>query len=147
MLVEKYGWAIQKSLFAETSQDSIFSHTRGNSKMFNVTSKYFSFFNKKPPASWVAHMARDFLTFYSCSYYSSMDTDIFLWILQSLQVFFSTQVFKDYLRPTTSVLHRVLKIWLKKLFEWLSSISEIVAPNLVSKSSSAYCYLKMLKFI
>ena len=25
MLVEKYGWAIQKSLFAETNQDSTFS--------------------------------------------------------------------------------------------------------------------------
>ena len=51
MLVEKYGWAIQKSLFAETSQDSTFSHTRQNSKMFNITSKYFRFFNNKPPIS------------------------------------------------------------------------------------------------
>ena len=51
MLVEKYVWAIQKSLFAETSQDSTFSHTRENSKMFNITSKYLSFFNNKPPAS------------------------------------------------------------------------------------------------
>ena len=38
------------------------------SKMFNITLKYFSFFNSKPPASWVA----DFVTCYSCSYYSSM---------------------------------------------------------------------------
>ena len=51
MLVEKYGWAIQKSLFAETSQDATFSHTREDSKMFNITSKYFSFFNNIPPAS------------------------------------------------------------------------------------------------
>ena len=51
MLVEKYGWAIQKGLFAETNQDSTFSHTRENSKMFNITSKYFSFFNNKPPAN------------------------------------------------------------------------------------------------
>ena len=51
MLVEKYGWAIEKSLFAETNQDSKFSDTRKNSKMFNITSKYFSFFNNKPPAS------------------------------------------------------------------------------------------------
>ena len=43
MSVEKYGWAIQKSLFAETNQDSTFSHTRENSKMFSITSKYFSF--------------------------------------------------------------------------------------------------------
>ena len=44
MSVEKYGWAIQKSLFAQTNQDSIFPHTRDNSKMFNITSKCFSFF-------------------------------------------------------------------------------------------------------
>ena len=49
MLVKKYGWAIQKSLFAETNQDSTFSHTRENSKI--LTLKYFSFFNNKPPAS------------------------------------------------------------------------------------------------
>ena len=45
--------------------------------MFNTTSKYFSFFKKAPPASWVAHITtckktRGFLTCYSCSYYSSM---------------------------------------------------------------------------
>ena len=51
MLVEKNGWAIQKSLFAESNQDSTFSHTRENSKMSNITSKYFSFFNNKPRAS------------------------------------------------------------------------------------------------
>ena len=45
MSVEKFGWAIQKSLFAQTNQDSTFSHTRENSKMFNITSKYFWFFN------------------------------------------------------------------------------------------------------
>ena len=51
MLVEKYGWVIQKNVFAETNQDSTFSHTREDLKMFNITSKYFSFFNNKPPAS------------------------------------------------------------------------------------------------
>ena len=40
--------------------------------MFNITAKYFSIFNNKPPASWVAHVTRDFLTCYSCSCYSSM---------------------------------------------------------------------------
>ena len=40
--------------------------------MFNITSKYFNFFNNKPPASWVAHITRDFLTCYSCSCYSYM---------------------------------------------------------------------------
>ena len=43
-----------------------------NSKMFNITLKYFIIFNNKPPASSVAHIARDFLTCYSCSYFSSM---------------------------------------------------------------------------
>ena len=70
MLVEKYGWAIQKSLFAETNQDSTFSHTGENSKMFDITSKYLIFFKNKPPASWVAYLTRDFLTCYSCSCYS-----------------------------------------------------------------------------
>ena len=51
MLVEKYGSTIRKSLFAETNQDSPFFHTRENSKMFPTTSKYFSVFNNKPPAS------------------------------------------------------------------------------------------------
>ena len=50
MLVGKYDWAIQKSLFAWTYQDSTFSHTHENAIMFNTTSKYFSFFNNKPPA-------------------------------------------------------------------------------------------------
>ena len=72
MLVEKYGWTIQKSLFAWTNQDFIFSHTSENTKIFNITSKYFSFFNNKPPVGWVAHIARDFLTCYSYLYYSSM---------------------------------------------------------------------------
>ena len=43
-----------------------------NSKMYKITSKYFSFLNNKPPASWVAHVTRDFLTCYSCVYYVFM---------------------------------------------------------------------------
>ena len=46
MLVEIYSWAIQKSLFAEASQDFTFCHTRENSKMFNITSKCFSNFKQ-----------------------------------------------------------------------------------------------------
>ena len=51
MLVEKYGLATHKSLFDETNQDSTFSHTCEDSKMFYITTKYFRFFNNKPPAS------------------------------------------------------------------------------------------------
>ena len=35
--------------------------------MLNITTKYFSFFNNKPPVGWVGHITRDFLTCYSCS--------------------------------------------------------------------------------
>ena len=45
--------------------------------LFTITSKYCSIFNNKPPASWVAHITMDFLTYYSCSYYSSMVLDSF----------------------------------------------------------------------
>ena len=72
MSTEKYSWVIQKSLFELTNQDSTFSHTHQKSKMFNVTSKYSSFFNNKLSVSWIAHVTRDFLTFYSCWLYSSM---------------------------------------------------------------------------
>ena len=42
-LVKKNDWVIHENLW-ETS------------KMFNITLKYFSNFNNKPPASWVAHI-------------------------------------------------------------------------------------------
>ena len=40
--------------------------------MCNVPSRYFSFLNNKPSASWVAHIIRNFITCYSCLYYSSL---------------------------------------------------------------------------
>ena len=51
MSVERYGLAVQQSLFEYTNQDSTFSNTCENSKMLNITSKYFTFLNIKPPAS------------------------------------------------------------------------------------------------
>ena len=51
--------------------------------MFNITSKYFNFFNNKPLASWVAHLARDSLTCYSSSYYSSMVKGVRIWSFSS----------------------------------------------------------------
>ena len=50
MSIEKYGWTIQKKLFAQINQDPAFSHTRENSKIFNKTSIHFSFLNNKQPA-------------------------------------------------------------------------------------------------
>ena len=64
MSVEKYGWAIQL-ICMDLPRFYNFSH-RENSKMFNITSKYFSFFDNTLPASLVAHITRDFLTYYSC---------------------------------------------------------------------------------
>ena len=46
--------------------------SRGKIQKFNITSKYFSIFNNKLPASWVTHITRDFLTCCSSLYYSSM---------------------------------------------------------------------------
>ena len=69
---------LKKNLFAETNHDFTFSHIRESSKIFNITSKYFSFFKNKPPSNWVAHITRVFLTCYSCSYYSSMIAGIWL---------------------------------------------------------------------
>ena len=54
------------------SQDSTNFSMSDNSKMFNISSKYFSIFNNKLPSIWAAHIARDFLTCYSCSHYSYM---------------------------------------------------------------------------
>ena len=65
---------IHENLFIYANQDSTISFTWENLKMFNITWKYFSIFNKKPPTNWVAHVTRDFLTCYSCSYHSSMVT-------------------------------------------------------------------------
>lgn len=48
------------------------SNPRENVKIFNIISKYHSFFNNTATASWVAHITMDFLTCYSSSYYSSM---------------------------------------------------------------------------
>ena len=36
MLVEKYGWAVQKNLPVETNQDSTFPHIHENSKKLNI---------------------------------------------------------------------------------------------------------------
>lgn len=38
------------------------------SEVFNITSKYFYIFSNTPPASRVAHITRDFGTWYSCSH-------------------------------------------------------------------------------
>ena len=54
-----------------TYTDSTMSHSHENLKMFNISSKYFNFFNNTRPANCVAHVARDFFTL-SCSYYSFM---------------------------------------------------------------------------
>ena len=50
MSVKKYDWAIQKSLPAQTNQDSTFLRTRENSEMLNMASKHFRFFKNKAPA-------------------------------------------------------------------------------------------------
>ena len=60
-----------KLIYINQSRFNNFFHVR-KFKNFNVTLKYFAIFNNRPPASWVAHLARDFVKYYSCSCYSSM---------------------------------------------------------------------------
>ena len=50
MSMRIYGWAIKNCLIAQTNQDSKFSQNRENSKMFNITPKYFSIFSNTKPA-------------------------------------------------------------------------------------------------
>ena len=52
-----------KKLIWYTNKDSTFSHTR---------KKNFNFLNNKPPATWAAHMTRNYFTCCSCSYHSPM---------------------------------------------------------------------------
>ena len=80
MLVEKYGWTIQIKLICRDQSRFYIFHTPENSKMFNITLKYFRFFNNKLPVSWVLHITRDFLICYSCSYYSSL-TYIYIYMI------------------------------------------------------------------
>lgn len=54
------------------NQDSAIYYKWGNLKMFHITSNYFSIFNNKSTASWVAHVTSGFLTCYCCSYFSFM---------------------------------------------------------------------------
>ena len=122
MLVEKYGWAIKKSLFAETNQDSIFSQTRENSKMFNITSKYFSLFNNKPPESWVVHITRDFFTCYSCLYYSSMDSAK---TLEREGIFHQPAFVGNCYSHVFSLLHPLDEFYLKGMRTWSQSMAWI----------------------
>ena len=41
----------EKIIVIAGNQDSTFTHTLENSKIFQIISKYFRFFNNKPPAS------------------------------------------------------------------------------------------------
>ena len=116
MLVKKYGYTIQQSLFAWTNQDSTFSHTRENSKMFNITSKNFSFFKNKPPVSWVAHITRNFFTCYSCSYYSSI-------------VEFAADKMQNLIRKQESGVQTTDLHELQKIVTWLGQIGKSHFPN------------------
>ena len=65
------GWFIKTYLHKPINIIQFLSRAKIK-KMFNIALKCFNTFNNKPPSSWVAHIRRNFLTCYSCSYYSSM---------------------------------------------------------------------------
>ena len=51
MSLEKHGWEIQKAYLHRPIKSLHFLTPARIIKMFNITSKYFSFLNNKPPAS------------------------------------------------------------------------------------------------
>ena len=111
--------------------------------MFSITSKQFSFFNHKPPARWVAQITRDFLTCYSCLYYSSMLWDniwseSFIFYHKTcfsrkawIYLFWYSAIFKDHVfKVQFSRLSQALKLtslWSKNicLFKFLWKVCKI----------------------
>ena len=65
----EYWW---KRIYMNQSR-SFISNSPEILKILNITLKHFCIFNNTPPASWNTHITPDFLTCYSCSYYSSMN--------------------------------------------------------------------------
>ena len=123
--VKKHDCMIHENLFIYINQYSTISFTWENSKMFNITSKYFRLFKNKPLASWVAHLTRDFHTCYSCSYYSSMD----LWRIDGILFLILWNFF------VTSTLYCTLNIlWLKKKFDFLSLSLFLIVSDLLKKA-------------
>ena len=57
---------IYENSFTQANQDSTISFTWENSKMFNITSKYFRIFNNNQPESWVTNKC------YFCSYWGKL---------------------------------------------------------------------------
>ena len=55
-------------------------------QMFNITSKFFSFFHNKPPVSWVARFTRDFLIWYSCPCFHELKTQWRIHCMKSVQI-------------------------------------------------------------
>ena len=94
--------------------------------MFNITSKYFSFFNNKPPASWVTHITRDFLTCYSCSNHSSMVSGTLWFSSHSIKIICKSK-------------YRNLKMWnIHTERKGVTNIfkNKICLENLISRSFS-----------
>ena len=145
MSVEKYDWAIQKKIICiDQSRFYIFSHLL-EFKIFNIASKFFRFFHNKPPVSWVARFARDFLTWYSCPCFHELKVQRRIHCVKSVQIrSFSWSVFPRIRIPDisffgiwcvllaeeTAKCHIALpyRNWLKKLFNvWQTNFCLILS--------------------
>ena len=106
-----------------TNRDSVFLTSRRfkKKKKNHITVKYFCIFNNIPCASWVAHITRDFLKCYSCSYYSFM-----LSVLRGKGLGSRIRSADRILQSDTENYTYIFSIfcrWLWKLFSWrLASI-------------------------
>ena len=98
--------------------------------MFNITSKYFSIFNNKPRASWVAHITREFLTCCTCSYYSSMNYSLICIYLHSKHTRIRKNIFHKkslngfffWLITYSFLRFSMLKVSLRRAISWYSPL-------------------------
>ena len=91
--------------------------------MFNISSKYFSFFNNKPPVGWAVHIARGFLTCYSCSYDSSM-----VWLTSLKRCILSLDTLLKKLIPNSQWMFKVAVTVLNQLLR--SEINQLLRVSL-----------------
>ena len=118
VLVKKYNWKICEIFICIHQSRFFICYPRKISKNHNITSKHFCIINKTPSTSWVTHIRRNFLTCYSCLYYSSMLALTFL--LKFLRKYYLEKV--RLLGPMKDVQEVQTKV------EWLYG-QKLMTPN------------------
>ena len=97
----------------------------------SLQTKYFRILDNKPPASWVAHITRDFITCYSCLYYS------FMFVCKQLQCPLSAYlvIWYFWIYCLSSWSHTLSTIAIKSAFSGLNK-TPYFSPNSNTEISS-----------